>query len=155
MTADEALNRVLRRLGVKLPAVGKPVGVYQPLVVSGGFGFLSGQISKDSEGKILTGRVGADLTLEDGRRAAQWAVLQALSVVQSGLGLAKVEQVARLAGYVQAAAEFHRESEVMNAASELLVEVFGDYGRHARTSVGVAGLPLNAAVEIELTLGLR
>ena len=149
------LERILSQFGLKLPAEPKPVGVYRPLILAAGFAYLSGQISKDSEGKLITGKVGKDLTPEEGKRAAQLAVLQAVSLIRGGIGLEKVEQVVRMVGLVQSASDFYGQSEVMNAASELLVEIFGEKGRHARTAIGAASLPLNAAVEIELTLKLR
>ena len=155
MTSDEALEHACGRRRLRLPPAPKPVGVYQPLVLAGGFAFLSGQISKDSEGKVLSGKVGQDLSIEEGREAAEWATLQALSLIQAEVGLHRVERIARLVGYVQSAANFYEQSDVMNAASEIFSEVLGEKGRHARTSVGVVSLPLNAAVEIELTLKLQ
>ena len=155
MTPDENLERLCGRLGLSLPQVPKPVGVYRPVMITGGFAFLSGQISKDAEGKIIMGKVGGDLPLEGGKQAARWASLQALSLIRVEIGLDRVEGLARLVGYIQSSADFHQQSDVMNAASEIFLEIFGEAGRHARTSVGVASLPLNAAVEVELTLKLR
>jgi len=153
--AEKTLEQTLERWGLKLPSPPKPVGVYQPIVRAGQWAYLSGQISKDAEGKILTGKVGQELTLEEGKRAARLAALQAVSLIQSEIGFEKVEQVVRLVGFVQSVEDFHAQSDVMNAASELLVEIFGEKGRHARTAVGVASLPLNAAVEVEMTLKLK
>jgi len=150
-----ALPETLRRRGLELPPVPKPVGLYQPIVRAGGFAFLSGQISKDSKGKILAGKVGGELTVEEGKQAARWAVLQAVSLIDSEVGPDRLEQIVRMAGFVQSAPDFYGQSDVMNAASELLTELFGPKGRHARTSVGVPSLPLNAAVEIELTLKIQ
>lgn len=155
MTPEEALEEACGRLGLKLPPAPKPVGVYQPVVLTGGFAFLSGQISRDSEGKVVTGKLGKELTVEQGKRAAEWAALQALSLIRSEMGLNKIERLTRLVGYVQSTPDFYQQSEVMNAASELFVAVLGEKGRHARTAMGAASLPLNAAVELELTLRLR
>ena len=155
MTRDENLERLCGRLGLSLPQAPKPVGAYRPVMITGGFAFLSGQISKDAEGKIIMGKVGGDLPLEGGKQAARWASLQALSLIRVEIGLDRVEGLARLVGYIQSSADFHQQSDVMNAASEIFLEIFGEAGRHARTSVGVASLPLNAAVEVELTLKLR
>jgi len=155
MSAEASLETVCRKIGLRVPPVPKPVGSYRPAVLAGGFAYLSGQLSKDADGHLVTGKVGKEVTLEKGREAAQWATLQALSLVQGEIGLDRVEQVVRLAGFIQSGPDFYSQSDVMNAASELLVEVFGEKGRHARTSVGVASLPLNAAVEIELTLKLK
>ena len=154
MKRDENLERLCGRLGLRLPSSSKPVGAYQPAIIAGGFAFLSGQISKNAEGKIITGKVGGDLPLEEGKQAARWASLQALSLIRAEMGLDRVEGLVRLVGYIQSSADFREQSDVMNAASEIFLEVFGEAGRHARTSVGVASLPLNAAVEIELTLKL-
>jgi enamine deaminase RidA (YjgF/YER057c/UK114 family) len=151
----DTLHQTLQRLGLKLPPPPKPVGAYRPVMLAGGFAYLSGQISKDAQGKVVTGKVGKDLTLEAGKRAAQLAALQAVSLIQGEIGFEKVEQVVRVAGFIQSADGFYAQSEVMNSASELLVEIFGDRGRHARTSIGVTSLPLNAAVEIEVTVKLR
>ena len=155
MSASSTLESTISRLGLRLPPVPKPVGAYSPLVVSGGFAFLSGQISKDDRGTVLSGKVGKELNVEEGKRAAQWAALQAVSLIQSAIGLERVEQVVRVSGFVQSAGDFYGQSEVMNAASELLAGIFGDSGRHARSAIGVASLPLNAAVELEVTLKLR
>ena len=155
MTREEAFHKVCARLGVQVPPAPQPVGAYQPVITAGGFAFLSGQISKNSEGQIIRGKLGEEVSLEEGKRAAQCALLQALSLIQSLIRLERVERVVRLVGYVQSSPGFYEQSDVMNAASEILVEVFGEPGRHARTSIGAASLPLNAAVEIELTLKLQ
>lgn len=154
MSLTQALERVLARRGLKLPPPPKPVGSYRPFVVEEGFAFLSGQISKDAEGRVITGKVGKELAVEEGKRAAEWAALQAVSLIQSEVGLEKVKQVVRVTGFVQSEPDFYGQSEVMNGASEIFVELFGEKGRHARSAVGVAGLPLNAAVELEVTLKL-
>ena len=150
-----SLEETLKRLGLKLPPAPKPAGVYQPVVCSGGFAFLSGQISRDAGGKLVTGKVGRDLTLEEGKKAAQFAVLQAVSLIQGAIGIERLERVVRLTGYVQSAGDFYAQSGVVDGASELLMEIFGEQGRHARSAVGVSSLPLNAAVELELTLRLN
>jgi enamine deaminase RidA (YjgF/YER057c/UK114 family) len=123
--------------------------------LAGGFAYVSGQLSRDAEGNLVTGKVGKEVSIEKGREAAQYAVLQALSLVKQEIGLERVEQVVRLAGFIQSTGDFYAQSDLMNAASELVVELFGERGRHARTSVGVASLPMNAAVEIEITLKVK
>jgi len=153
--SDLSIQKTLERLHLVLPPPPKPVGAYQPIILKDGYAFLSGQISKSAAGAVLTGKVGKDLSVEEGKRAAQLAVLQAVSLILDEVGAQKVEQITRVAGFIQSAPDFYGQSEVMNAASGLLVEIFGERGRHARTSVGVAGLPLNAAVEIEMTLKVR
>ena len=152
---DASLEKVCGRWGLKMPPTPKPVGAYRPLLVSGDLAFLSGQISKDAENRIITGRLGADLSVEEGKQAARWAALQAVSLIQSEIGIERTEQILRLVGYVQSTPEFHSQSDVMNGASELLEEIFGEKGRHARSAVGVVSLPLNAALELELTLRIR
>ena len=150
-----SLDPVLQRLSLKLPPPPKPVGAYRPFTMSEGVAYLSGQISKDAEGRVLTGKVGRELTLEEGKRAAQLAALQAVSLIQAEWGLDRIGQILRLAGFVQSADNFYGQSDVMNAASELFTEILGEAGRHARTAIGAASLPLNAAVELELTLKLK
>ena len=152
MNSAKNLEEIITRRGLKMPAPPRAVGQYRPVVVSGGIVFLSGQISRQADGNLITGRLGKDLTLEQGRRAAEWATLQAVSILQSEIGLEKVGQILRLVGYVQSADNFYAQSDVMNGASELLVEIFGESGCHARSSIGVTSLPLNAAVELELTI---
>lgn len=142
-------------MNLDLPPPSKPVGTYRPLIVSGDLAFLSGQISKDAEGRIVTGKVGKELNLEEGKRAAKLAALQAVSLIRQEIGFDRVTQIVRVVGFIQSAADFYAQSDVMNTASELFVEAFGEKGRHARTSVGVASLPLNAAVEIEVTLKIK
>lgn len=155
MRSDHLLNAKLIRLGLQLPPRPVPVGSYRLVVLTGGFAYVSGQISKDAEGKLITGKVGSEISLKEGKRAAQWAALQAISVIQAEIGLDRVNQMVRLGGFVQSANDFFDQSEVMNAASELLIEVFGDRGHHVRTAVGVASLPLNAAVELDLVLRVK
>lgn len=152
---NQKVDEIVNRLGLTLPHPAKPVGVYQPVVLSGGFAFLSGQLSKDAEGRLVMGKVGQELNLEQARQAARLALLQAVSLIRSEIGLERFERVVRMVGFIQSAPDFYAHSEVMNAASELWVEIFGEKGKHVRTSIGVASLPLNAAVEIELTLKLQ
>jgi enamine deaminase RidA (YjgF/YER057c/UK114 family) len=145
----------ITQLGLSLPPTPKPVGLYQPFAVSGKLAFLSGQISKDAEGKVLTGKVGKDLSLAEGKAAARLAALNALSVMKHLIGFEKISRVVKMTGFVQAAPDFYEIPAVVNGASELLGEVMGDRGTHARSAVGMASLPLNAAVEIELVLELK
>ena len=151
MTPEEKITQ----LGLSLPPAPKPVGLYQPFVVSGNLAFLSGQISKDREGKVLAGKVGQDLSLAQGQAAAQMAALNALSIMKYLIGFEKICRVVKMTGFVQTASDFYEIPSVLNKASELFAEVMGDKGAHARSSVGMASLPLNAAVEIELVLELK
>ena len=151
MTPEEKITQ----LGLSLPPAPKPVGLYKPLVVSGKLAFLSGQISKDADGKLLTGKVGTDLSLAEGQQAARLAALGTLSVMKHLIGFEKISRVVKMTGFVQSAADFYEIPAVVNGASELLAEVLGDKGTHARSAVGMASLPMNAAVEIELILELK
>ena len=151
MTPEEKITQ----LGLSLPPAPKPVGLYQPFVVAGKLAFLSGQVSKDAEGKILAGKVGKDLSLVEGQAAARLAALNALSIMKHLIGFEKICRVVKMTGFVQAAPDFYEIPAVVNGASELLAEVFGDRGAHARSAVGMASLPMNAAVEIELVLELK
>jgi len=151
MTPEEKITQ----LGLSLPPAPKPVGLYQPFVVSGKLAFLSGQVSRDAEGKILVGKVGKDLSLAEGKAAARLAALNALSIMKHLIGFEKINRVVKMTGFVQTAPDFDEIPAVVNGASELLVEVMGDHGTHARSAVGMASLPMNAAVEIELVLELK
>ncbi len=145
----------LSELGLKLPPALQPAGLYQPFVVSGKLAFLSGQISRDAAGKVLAGKVGKDLNLEQGQKAAQLAALNALSIMKNLIGFEKISRIVQMTGFVQAAPDFYEIPAVLNKASGLFAEVMGDRGAHARSAVGTASLPLNAAVEIELILELK
>ena len=145
----------IKSLKLELPLPPKPVGSYRPVIAGGDTAYLSGQISRLADGKILTGKIGKMLTIEDGKTAARAAALNVLSVLQSLVGFEKFERLLRVVGYVQAEPDFYEISQVMNAASDLFIEVFGERGAHARSAVGMASLPLNAAVEIEVTVQLK
>lgn len=149
------IEKKLQEMGLVMPPAPQPVGAYVPVVVSGRFAFLSGQVSKDGTGKILTGRLGQEVTVAEGQKAAQMAALNALSILHANVGLQRIERCIRLVGYVQAAPDFYAIPDVVNGASNLFLSVLGEKGRHARSAVGMASLPLNAAVEIELTVELR
>lgn len=146
----------LQELGLTLPIPPQPLAAYVPGIISGNLVFISGQLPSQ-EGKVIyTGKVGQDLTLEDGQAAAQICLLNGLAIAKGLLGsLEKVEQIVRVNGFVQSAPQFHQIPQVINGASELLVKIFGDLGRHSRVAVGVAGLPLNAAVEIDFIIASK
>lgn len=145
----------IKQLGLVIPPAPKPAGSYQPVVTSGPLAFLSGQISKTADGKILSGKAGMDLTPEEAKNAARTAALNALSAIQHGIGFDRFERVLRVVVYVQAAPDFYDISSVANGASDLFLEIFGPEGVHARSAVGMASLPLNAAVEIEVTVQVK
>jgi len=146
---DTILDK-LTSLGLSLPAVPAPVAAYVNCVRSGNLLFLSGGLPIDGERKIL-GQVPVAVSIDEAREAARMIVLNRLAVIRDELGsLDQVTRIVALNGFVNSAPDFHAHPQVINGASELLVEIFGDKGKHARTAVGVAALPLNVAVEINL-----
>lgn len=141
----------LAALGITLPAVPAAVANYVPAVRSGNLVFLAGQIPKGADGNFITGKVGAELTIEQGAAAARQCAIQLIAVLKAEVGdLAKVKRIVRVGGFVACPAEFTAQPKVVNGASDLLVAVFGDQGRHARAAVGVGSLPAGVPVEIEL-----
>ncbi len=146
----------LREMGLTLPPAPAPVGAYVPYVVAGGLVYTSGQLPM-REGKLVaTGKVGASLSIEQGAEAAKVAAVNGLAQIAAAAGgLDKVERIVRITVYVNSAAGFTDQPKVANGASELLVQVFGDAGRHARSAVGVNELPLDAAVEVEMIAQVR
>ncbi|MBX6351574.1 MAG: RidA family protein [Clostridia bacterium] len=141
----------LTELGLTLPPVPAPVAAYVPAVRAGRFVFTSGQLPT-VEGRLLAeGRVGAEVTPEVGYQAARQAALNALAAIKSVAGdLDRVERIVKVTGFVASAPGFRAQPQVMNGASELLVAVFGEAGRHARSAVATNELPLGAPVEVEL-----
>lgn len=143
----------LQSLGIVLPAAPNPVANYVPSCVAGNLLFISGQISRDADGTVTKGRLGAELTVEQGRAAARLAALNVLAQVKAALGeLDRVAQVVRLTGFVSATPEFTDHPQVVNGASDLMVEALGDKGRHTRAAVGVSSLPMGCAVEVDAVL---
>lgn len=146
----------IKELGLVLPEPPQPVASYVPGIVSGNLVFVSGQLPTQNGALTYAGKVGKDLTLEEGQAAAQISLLNGLAIVKSLLGsLEAVSQVVRVNGYVQTAEGFTQIPQVINGASDLLVQLFGDKGRHSRIAVGVASLPINAAVEIDLIIATK
>ncbi len=145
----------IKSLGLVLPVPAKPVGSYTPVVMQGELAVLSGQISKAADGKLITGKVGKELTVEQGKAAARTAALNVIAIIKDLIGFPKFERFLRVVGYVQSAPDFYEHSAIVNGASDLFLEIFGQNGIHARSSIGMASLPLNAAVEIEVTLALK
>lgn len=141
----------LAALGLELPEVATPAGAYVPAVISGNLVFTAGQIPL-VDGKLMAeGRLGAEITAEAGKEIAQRCALNAIAAVKSVLGdLGRVKKVVKVVGFVASTPEFTAQPGVVNGASELLQAVFGDAGIHARSAVGVAVLPLNSPVEVEL-----
>ncbi len=141
----------LAELGLALPPPGKPVANYVPAVRSGKLLFLAGQLSRNTQSQIIAGKVGGDLDVEQGADAARRCALGLIAALKAELGdLRRVRRIIRVGGFVNSAPGFTQQSAVMNGCSDLLVAVFGDGGRHARTAVGVSELPARAAVEADL-----
>ncbi|MFM2171641.1 MAG: hypothetical protein RI957_1870 [Verrucomicrobiota bacterium] len=137
-------------LGLALPNVPTPVAAYVNCVRSGNLLFLSGGLPIDGDKKII-GQVPRDVSIEQAREAARMIVLNRLAVIQSEIGsIDRVSRIVSLSGFVSSAPDFYDHPQVINGASELLLEIFGDKGKHSRTALGVASLPLNVAVEINL-----
>ncbi len=142
----------LAELGLSMPEVPKPVASYVPALRSGAHVFTSGQLPMRSGQLITTGKVGADVSAEEAGECAQQCALNALAAIGSQVPLEQVVQVVKLVVFVASAPDFTGQAGVANAASDLVGHVFGDRGQHARSAVGVAVLPLDAPVEIEMTV---
>lgn len=143
----------LAELDIKLPEAAAPVASYQPIVVDAGTGYLSGQLPF-IDGRLVTGRLGEDLTLECGIEAARACGLMILAQLQAADLLEKVERIVRLGVFVSSTLGFTDQPKVANGASDLMAQVFGEAGRHARSAVGVPVLPLGAAVEVDAIVAL-
>lgn len=142
----------LRRLGIELPPPPRPAGVYRPVVVSNGIAWVSGQVVVDRGEAVRPGRVDRDVPLPEAQALARRATLQGLSALAAELGsIDRIRRILRVGVYVASSDGFTRQHEVANGATELLPQLFGDEGRPARAAVGVASLPLNAPVEVELS----
>jgi enamine deaminase RidA (YjgF/YER057c/UK114 family) len=149
-------ERKLTDLGITLPPPPKPVATYIPSVLAGDLLFLSGVIPFRDGRLVFAGKLGRELTVEQGYDAAKLALLNALAIIRQELGtLDRVKRIVRMTGHVASAEGFIQHPAVINGASDLLVQIFGEAGRHARVALGAAELPLNAPVEIELIVQVR
>jgi enamine deaminase RidA (YjgF/YER057c/UK114 family) len=146
-----SIEQKLAAQGIVLPQPAAPVANYVGFVRSGNLLFVSGQVCVNAEGKLIAkGKLGAGVSIEQGNAAARGCAINLLAQIKAAIGdLDKVTRVVRLGGFVNSAPDFLDGPKVLNGASDLMVEVFGDKGRHARTTVGVASLPSDAAVEVE------
>ncbi len=145
-----SIQNRLETLGLTLPAVPVPVAAYVNCVRSGNLLFLSGGLPIDGEKKVI-GKVPTEVSIEEAQEGARMIVLNRLAVIQEEIGvLDKVKQVVAVNGFVNSEPDFYGHPQVINGASELLVQIFGDKGKHSRTALGAAALPLNVAVEINL-----
>jgi enamine deaminase RidA (YjgF/YER057c/UK114 family) len=153
MRLMSAIDDRLKQLGITLPTPVPPVANYVPFVISGKQLVISGQICAGLDGKIAErhlGKLGGAVSMEAGTEAARFAAINVLAQAKAAIGdLDRIARCVRLGGFINSAPDFAPLPQVMNGASNLMVEVFGDKGRHARSTIGVANLPLNCAVEVE------
>src|SRR5438132_236202 len=147
MSADAKI----KELNLQLPPIPKPGGVYKPVVIVGNMAYASGHVSLKPDGTIMTGRVGAEVDQDYGKKAAEAAGLAILATLRANLGsLDRVKRVVKTLGMVNASADFHNHPEVINGCSELWKKIWGDeHGVGARSAVGMGSLPRNSTVEIE------
>ena len=150
-----SIEEHLKAAGITLPAAPAPVANYVPCVEAGGLLFVSGQVAAGPDG-VITGKLGADMEVEAGAAAARACGLSLLAQAQKALGsLDRVARVVKLTGFVNSTPDFTDQPKVINGASDLMVEVFGDAGRHARAAVSTPALPLGAAVEVDAIFAIR
>ncbi|MFT7252706.1 MAG: enamine deaminase RidA (YjgF/YER057c/UK114 family) [Paracoccaceae bacterium] len=148
MTTD--IEARLTELGITLPNAPAPAANYVPFVIVGDMAFISGQVSSDANG-FITGKIGADLTTEQGAAAARTCAISLLAQVKAACGgdLTRLVRAVKLTGFVNSTPDFAEQPKVINGASDVLVEILGDAGRHSRSAVSAGALPFNVAVEIE------
>lgn len=146
----------LKELKIELPAIGQPIANYVHVVRSGNLLFLAGKGPSDAKGNFTTGKVGKDLTIEQGQEAARLTAINQIAVLKAELGdLKKVKRIVKVLGMVNCETDFKDHPKVINGFSNLVVAIFGEKGRHARSAVGMCSLPLNMAVEIELIVEIE
>ncbi len=152
---SDSISARLQSLGLTLPAVPAPVAAYVNCIRTGNLLFLSGGLPIDGDRKIL-GKVPTDVSIDEAKEGARIIILNRLAVIQEEIGsLDKVRRIVALNGFVNSEPDFYGHPQVINGASELLVEIFGDKGKHSRTALGAAALPLNVAVEINLIVEIE
>lgn len=146
----------LEKLGINLPEASEPIATYVNLVRVGDLLFMSGKGPLKSDGTYVTGKVGKDLTIEQGYEAARLAAICHVAVLKSELGsLSKVKRIVKVFGMVNCPGDFPEQPKVINGYSDFMVSVFGEKGRHARSAVGVNALPMNIAVEVEVIVQIE
>ncbi len=151
-----SVKEKLASLGLTLPTAAAPVAAYVPAVKTGNLVFTAGQLPVVDGKLVLTGKVGSDVTPEDAKKMAEICALNALAAISLVADIDQIEKIVRVGGFVNGVPGFVEIPAVVNGASELLIKLFGDVnGKHARTAVGVAELPLNAPVEIEMVVQLK
>jgi enamine deaminase RidA (YjgF/YER057c/UK114 family) len=146
----------LKALNIELPTVKAPIANYVHAVRTGNLIFLAGKGPNDAQGNTITGKVGRDLTIEEGQKAARSVAIMQIAVLKNELGdLSRVKRIVKVLGLVNCPDNFTDQPKVMNGFSDLMVEVFGEKGRHARSAVGASSLPNNIAVEVELIVEIE
>jgi enamine deaminase RidA (YjgF/YER057c/UK114 family) len=152
----QSIDKRLEALGIVLPPAPAPVANYVPTTLANGLLFISGQVSRTGDGRLLTGKLGVGIDVAAGREAARACALNILAQTKAALGsLDRIDRVLKLVGFVNSAPTFLDHPQVVNGASDLLVEVLGDRGRHARSAIGVAALPMDCAVEVEAIIAVK
>jgi len=152
-----AIAKKLSELGITLPAPAAPVAAYVPYTIAGKLVFISGQLPLEDGKVAVTGTLGTNVDIATGQKAAPLCALNVLAHLNTACGgdLDRVASCVKLGGFISSAPNFYDQAKVMNGASELMQSIWGDAGRHSRFAVGVAVLPLNAAVEVDAIFGLR
>jgi enamine deaminase RidA (YjgF/YER057c/UK114 family) len=152
-----AIDRRLEALGITLPAPAAPVASYVPFVVSGSLVFISGQLPRMAGDPDIRGKLGQEISLDEGKRAARLCALNVLAQLKEACAgdLDRVARCVKLGGFVNAVPDFREHSQVVNGASDLIVEIFGERGRHTRFAVGAPSLPFDAAVELDAVFEIR
>ena len=149
-------EKKIKELGIELPEPGKPVANYVKAVVAGDMVFLAGHGPTAADGSYVTGKVGQDMTVEEGYNASRLTGLAILSTLKNTIGdLNRVKRIVKVTGMVNSTPDFGNQPEVINGFSDLMVEVFGENGKHARSAVGMNSLPRNICVEIEVIVQLK
>ena len=145
------IDEKLKSLGITLPVPPKPAGSYIPVVISGNLAFVSGQIPMQDGKVAFTGKVPTEKTVEDAQSAARICAINILAQLRANLGsLDRITKIIRVSGFVNSASDFTEHPKIINAASDLFFEIFGEKGKHSRIAVGVSSLPLNSTVEIDM-----
>ena len=152
-----AIEKKLADLGITLPPPGAPAGNYVPYVVVGDIAYMAGQVAREAGKMKYVGKLGREMTVEQGAAAAKLCAVNLLAQLKAACGgdLDRVERCVRLTGYVNSTPDFLEHPKVVNGASDLMVAVFGERGQHARTALGVAALPLDSATEVEAIFQLK
>lgn len=147
------IEEKIKQLNITLPTPPKPAGSYIPVVTTGNLAFVSGQIPMQ-DGKVLfTGKVPSEKSIEDAQAAAKLCAINLLAQLKANLGsLDRITKIIRVSGFVNCTPEFSEQPKIINAASDLFYEIFGEKGKHSRIAVGVGSLPLNSTVEIDMTV---